>query len=588
MLFPYKKKLKLCILKLGLLSIPYLGTLLTFQYSSPAYAKIAKVANAGLLKAANEAYINSEYPDALKLYRNYLRTNPKDADAWTLAAACYQHLSQPHRALKILKRVYPKTKLKSQNLFYQGLAYDATNRIKLARLYLKLAVKKNDSFSALAIFELFTLEYESLNKKEAIRWLKTYQKKFSNGPHIASVNDYLNKIKNDQIFDIKESQRWAYRRNFYIYSPTSIFPIEHWWGVQLGFNYALYKEIEPKRVPSDQLKKQAYEEFGPKLKLSLGLGPFATGDVKYWLGYNYLQYWLSDSPRVARYLEDIFDISEFPFRTDLLERQHQGLFRFYAPITSKVALKLHSELNVINTGSSLSSTSDLPALQSSRNISSGYLIVPSLLWNPSTNNQAEFYLYMEKYIDRQSKDLSYKTYEIFDFDNFFASFGLSYHHVFVDYRANVWADAYHFQYLSNDPWDDRTKMGITITADKKWSNFKFAVRGSLYQANYDRSISQLGDCNSSNQTNASESSNCVRQDTGMLGQVGISYTFFNKHKAFITASYKTLTSPNSKVYDQDKLNVQFGYTTGFPDTKRGTNFLNAYQRVSDDYEGLML
>ena len=558
---------------------------MTFQYSFPAYAKTAK---ASLLKEANEAYINSEYPSALELYRKYLRTRPKDADAWTLAAACYQHLSQPNRALKILKKVSSKTKLKSQNLFYQGLAYDATNRIKLARRYFKLVANKNDSFSSLAIFELFTLEYESLNKKEAIRWLKTYQKKFPMGPHITFVNDYLTKIKNDEIFEVKESQRWAYRRNFYIYSPTSIFALEHWWGVELGFNYAVYTEVAPDLVPSDKLQKQAYEEFGPKLKLTLGVGPFITGDVRYWFGYNYIQYWLSDSVRVSRYLEDMTNISQFPFRTDLLERQHQGLFRFYAPLTSKLSLKLHSELNVTNTGSSLSSASDRPELQSSRNINSGYLVVPSIQWNLSTNNEAEFYFYMKKNIDRESKDLSYKTYEIFDFDKFFTSFGLSYHHVFVDYRANVWADAYRFQYLSNDPWEDRNIMGITITADKKWSNFKFAVRGSLYQANYERSITQTGDCNSSNAINANESTNCLRQDTGMLGQGGVSYTFFNKHTAFITASVKTVSSPNTKVYDQDRVSVQFGYTTGFPDKKRWTSFLNAYQRISDDYEGLML
>jgi tetratricopeptide (TPR) repeat protein len=584
MLFPYKKKLKPSVLKLTVISITYLIFILMLPQSPKAYAKVAQIK---LLKAANAAYLNNEYSTALDLYRKYLRKKPKDADAWTLSAACYQHLSQPNRALRILKKVYSKTKLKSQNLFYQGLAYDATNRIKLARRYLKQAANQNDAFAALAMFELFAIEYESLNKKRSIFWLKAYQKKFPSGIQIDLVNNYFDKIKNDQIFAIKESQRWAFRKNFYVYSPSSIFPIEHWWGVQLGFNYQINTEVVPELVPTSELQKQPYEAFGPKLKLTFGLGPFTTGDVKYWLGYNYLQYWLSDSLRVSRFLSDPLDFSQFPFRTDLLTRQHQGLFRFYAPITKQLSLKLHSELNIKNSGSSLSGSADRPELQSSQQISSGYLVVPSLLLTLPANNSAEFYLYLKKMIDKESQDLSYKTYEFFDFNKFFTSFGLSYHHAFVDYRANVWADAYRIQYLANDPWEDRTKMGITITADKKWSKLKFAVRGSYYQDDFDRTISQSGGCNVSDSVASQQVVNCKRQDVGMVGQGGLSYTFFNKHIVFISVAAKTLSSPNNLVYDQDQITFQFGYATGFPDRKRWSSFLNAYQRISDDYEGLI-
>lgn len=549
----------------------------------------AKPKSTDALKKANEAYLKRDYSQALRLYRAYLRKKNKDYNAWTLLAATYYHRAQPKRALKILLRFKKKTSLTSQSKFYIGLSYDVIGKLQSARKYLRAASKHDDAFGALATFELFAIQYEEFNIKSARRWLKVYEKRFPKGAYIDIVKEYSRQLDEQKILTIRESARHVYRRDYYSNHPSSFFPFEHSWAFQLGWKFNLERNPEPRLDPDAPLKQAQVPEYAAFTKLSLGIGPFRTGESKIWLAYNYIQNWFTDENRLKFYLDNIIDFTYFPLRPDLLRRQHQLSADFETPITRSFTLGVFSQIEFNIAGSSLYPVTERPEISESQDISTKILFVPEVRWRIDSQHKLSLYSLFEKYIDIELTELSYQSFKILDIKNFFISLGLGHRFELPKYTLNVSTDAFYLSYIYNDDFEDHSTLGLNVIADKKLWDIKLALRAYLHQDDYEKPSIQQYECSpsSANSDVLDEAIECKRSILTMGGDAGLSYTFFEKHTVYSTVSFLTSSSATNEVYNRIRFAFIAGYSIGFPDERSSLRFLDAYKKIDENYEGLL-
>ena len=56
-----------------------------------------------LIGEGNQAYVDANYPETIRIMQEVIRIEPRDASAWTVLARCYDkgNLDEPERALQL-------------------------------------------------------------------------------------------------------------------------------------------------------------------------------------------------------------------------------------------------------------------------------------------------------------------------------------------------------------------------------------------------------------------------------------------------------------------------------------------------------
>ena len=450
------------------------------------------------LKAGKKAFQNKDYVRAQKHFRHHLRRYKKDYDSWNYLAASYYHLGLPKKALRYLKYIYKKTKLKSFNLLYRGLALKTLKKNPLAIKTLKRAIDFHDSYSELATFELALLHYHAGNISEARKWGKIYRKRHSKGMYAAKAKQMLDSIDlGQQLKDLEGVEKPNLTESKFKYHHLSLFNFPHFWMLQVG-NEAF--DFTGKRPDSGRkLTDHRNQVFGLLSNFGLGLGPFRSNLLSFWTAYTYMQKWLTNTGRVRLFLDKPSDIKYFPFRFDLLERTHRLSSALTFKPHAQANLGLYGEMSYRVMGSNQFSDPDgFEALKGTIPLSYSILMIPWIGVSYLTYFRSFVYAYIEKTVDMSDSDFSNVTFgrsgsSLLDY--FYLSWGGRQIFTLKKYDLSLELDVFMTQYLFNDYWLDFTRLGGAAKLKMGiLSKIYLAGRFGYMKDTYATDIIKLGEC----------------------------------------------------------------------------------------------
>ncbi|WP_132318379.1 tetratricopeptide repeat protein [Pseudobacteriovorax antillogorgiicola] len=534
-----------------------------------------------LIEQGNKEFINKNYSLALDYYRKHLRSNPKDFEVWSLLGASYYHVGQVRRSLKALRKANPHTKNQSQNMYYQGIGYDALGQPNRARRYLVFAANFKDPFGALAMIELAGMEYDERNFKRTRYWAKRYLKQFPDGSYQSAMKDLLAKVKQGQYIPLSYTQRRQYQVSQFTNHRLSLYDKPHFWIFQAGADYATGTRSNP--AIQDQMPVvetgAGFEETAINLLAGFGLGPIQREDTAITLGYIYVQDWFTNSERIAVYFEDLSDFNYFPYRPDLQERHHKLFGEVVTAIAPKWDLGLYGHIQVTRSGSSLYPAPERPEIRQAIDVSQESSVIPWMAWRISNKHQLKFYLTLNKTIDLEQDANSKQTYSFFSSKDPFVSFGLGYNGLYLSKTLTFYSELYQYRLLTNNYWDEYERFGLYVSAKYRLTpEWHFLLKGSYYQDDYIYDQIKSGSCEFGEGASISvEGVTCPRTDQGLWLQAGITLRP-SPHDAWSAyAGLKNHTNEQLKVYDEQRYEVYFQYTLAFPSVERGSQYLNYYE-----------
>jgi tetratricopeptide (TPR) repeat protein len=545
-----------------------------------------------ILRQGHQAFRARNYSQALALYRQHLRRQPNDTAAWNLVAATYYHLGQPRRALVLLNHSPADAPNRSQNLFYQGLAHDAIENIDAARRYLSMASRYRDEYGELAIFELLALEADLRNRSQALIWARRYRRRFPNGAHGAQVKQVSQQLRRGEAVNITNSQRSLYQTGTYLYHPWSLTKIPHFWQLDIGYDYAQGTRTNPaiddNRRPTVE-EGAGFEESSLRVKAAFGFGPLKNKETTLFLGYYYLQDWVTTRERIEIFLDEPTDFNYFPFRPDLQERTH----RLFADLNSKFnpswSIGLYSELEFVRAGSSLYPAPERPEIRQSSAVSHATRLIPWGQWTWSRGQRLLFYANFSKHIDQEQSDFSNQTYQLFESGDPFFSPAVAYIGDLWHNRLQIRADLFRFHYLYNDYWEEHYQTGLFAKAYYKWSHkFGIFARLGYYIDDYLYDQIKTNSCSFDVQLGSfnDRGVQCPRTDYGNLLAGGLTYSPEPNFLWRFFVSYLSHQNPDLKVYNEKKAEFVLSFSMGFPNTRENLHLLNRFTETSLDYEGL--
>ena len=537
-----------------------------------------------ILQKAHKAYLNEKYTKAMKLYKKYLRTHLKDFDVWNLFSATLYHTGNPRDALKYLKKSYPFTKNKTQNFYYQALCYDALGDFKKAKYQLAQTAKVKDPFGALSTIELAAIDYEEENYDLSLYWATQYLRRFPKGPQRASAKRIIRHIKIGKYTPLEISQRSRYRTERYKNNPDSLFDIPNSWFFQAGYNYLLGNKSEPQNHLGEIVTDSPFQKMYLYLAAGLGIGPIERKKSIVHFGYNYSQYWFSNIERLEVWMEEPTDIVYFPLRPDLMERKHQLYADAVRKFKNGIEVGAYGTGNIIIAGSEFLPAPEHPEIKESTNKSSAITVIPWVAWQYLGGNKLIFHLKLEKLLNQEDTDFSFKTYNLFDStETPFMSFGIASSHLFQKIGLRLRADGFLYQYLYNDYWEDHEKMGFFALAEYYITDhWRLYARGGYYQDSYNYEQIRKGGCNPDNTEEdiTSEATYCPRTDTGIFARFGASWIINPTNFLSVYGDYQSLENPDFLIYDKDAFQFTLQYSRAFPDVKSSTKYKRRFYETS--------
>ena len=450
------------------------------------------------LQAGKKAFRHKDYVLAQKLFRLHLRRYKKDYDSWNYLAASYYHLGLPKKTLRYLKYIYKKTKLKSFNLLYRGLALKTIKKNARAIKMFKRAIDFHDTYGELATFELAMLHYHAGNTSEARKWGRIYLKRHDKGIYVKKAKRMLDSLQLGQhLSDLHGIEKPDLTRAKFKYHHLSLFNFPHFWLLQVG-NEAF--DFAGKRPDAGgKLANHFNQVFGLLSNFGLGIGPLRSDFFSFWAAYTYMQRWLTNAGRIKLFLKDIKDIKYFPFRFDLLERTHR--------FSSSLTFKPHPQINLglyghwayrIMGSNQFSDPDGFTALKGTIPLSHSILVIPWIGLSYLTYLRSFAYLYIEKTLDKSDSDFSNVTFgrdgsSILDY--FFVSLGGRQIFTLKEYGLSLEIDIFNTHYLFNDYWLDFTRLGGAAKLKLSiLSTAYLAARVGYLVDDYSTEVIKLGLC----------------------------------------------------------------------------------------------
>ncbi len=537
------------------------------------------------LHAGKKAFQQKDYVRAQKHFRHHLQRFKKDYDSWNYLAAAYYHLGLPKKSLRYLKYIYKKTRMKSFNLLYRGLALITLKRNAAAIKMLKRAIDYHDSYGELATFEMALLHYHTGNKGEARKWGKTYLKRHSKGIYAAQAKLMLDSMSlGQQLDDLEGIEKPNLTEAKFKYHHLSLFNFPHFWMIQLGNEAFDFTGKRPDQ--GRELIDHRNQVFGLLSNFGLGIGPFRSDLLSVWVAYTYLQKWLTNTGRVKLFLDEPSDVKYFPFRFDLLERTHKLSSSLTVKPHAQVNLGLYGEYSYRLMGSNKFSDPDgFVDLKSKIPLAHSMLIIPWVGISYLTYLRSFVYAYVGKTVDLSDPDFSNVTFgrsgdSLLDY--FFLSWGGRQVFALKEYDLSLELDLFLTHHLFNDYWLDfkryggaaKLKMGILSTV-------YLAGRFGYFLDEYGTEVIKFGNCSDiigqlQPQNIPQTPTACERQDVAIMYEFSGSFDLSPTKRIELQVVRVENVNFQLKEYERAETKFKLRLTFAFPSAKKTLSYVDKF------------
>ena len=343
----------------------------------------------------------------------------------------------------------------------------------------------------------------------------------------------------------------------------------NFWYIETNGKYLYETGFEPSKDFGNKTSQD--EVYALNFRSGIGVGPFRSDNITTFAGYSYNQTWNSTQDRMRTYFEDPIALNYFPFRPDLLEREHS----FFGDVRAKLPYSLYAgaflKYSINMYGSNLSGPEKWGITASYRNMDKTTFI-PWAGYQWGKNHRSLMYWYFTKEINNDDNNFSYQTYS-FGFDTFPISIGLTHSSDFPSAKTSLNLELYKYEFIYNDPYKDHNRIGglVNITHNLI-PTVDIELTGAYFTDTYIEPILKNNTCSSS--TNGQKPTiddpvvNCSRIDTGYLLEGQISWAYRQFYRVFF--NFSTLTNTNSNLTEQgfEQQEILGGITLAFPSVKR--------------------
>lgn len=571
-------------LRIFVLSFCFLLTLRTAEAQSQ---------DSNLLKRGQEEFSKQRYKVALATFRDYLRQRPQDQDAWVWFGAAYYHTGQAQAALNTLQKAKPSPELKSLARYYIALSHDALGHQVRARKLLGQQARSKDLLAEEALFELAAIEYEDLRGPASRRAAEDYEKRYPKGRYQKQISAILEQGENAPHMEVQGTKRAQYKEDFFREHPLSLVPLQHLWYYEVGYDYVRGTRSNPgykNGVPSVQ-QGIAYEEYQLQAEAGLILGPFRGQGTTSYAGYIYSQNWLSDSERMQIFFDEPSDVSYFPFRPDLMERDHR-LFVETSGSRGNLSFGAYGHWIYSRAGSNHFPAPERPEIRKSFEVAVRTLFVPWADWQYLPQHKLRFYLLFKKELNRELPDYSYKTYNLSsnNQDPFF-SYTLQHHSAFPRWaNLKLKAELYNHDFLYNDYWESYGSTGFAALAQiTLGSRYRLSARMALEKQKFSSDVIRSQSCSDK----GGEYSPFDFGDEGVLGvtcprvddivKYGLGASYINDNQQAFSLVFNYWDRKNDKlvVYNESKAEILFVFTHAFPGLDGIDRFIEPFVGLAD-------
>ncbi len=535
----------------------------------------AETSENGTYARAQEEFSRRQYSKSLSLFREYLRNHPNDQDAWTRFGASYYHTGQAEQALVYLRRAKVSPGLKSFNLYYQALCFDALGDYPRARRLLQKVSRSGDPLADDALFEKAAIEFAEGDAGAAKVSAEDYRRLYRNGRYRAQVDEILANLGIIGGREIADSQRSLYRKTFFTSHPLSLMPIPHGWVYQIGYDGVSGTRVSPVSNPNIEPPSKSFTQHTLIAKAGLSLGPFLAGGSTSTFAYVYGQNWLSDSERLSVYAENPLDFEYFFFRPDLMERSHRFVAETIYPIGT-FDLGVYGHYEFIKGGSSLFPAPERKEIRQVYNIATSVTLIPWIQWRLRPYQTLRASVYFDKYLDAKQTDFSYKTYNFKGgiANGTLPSMALEYSSLWKSYNLASKLELFRWAYIYNDYWEGYVATGGTAslqllpTTAIPWPVY-LTGRLTLAQRDYTSAIIKSTPCGGGE----GPPTTCPRQELFVNYGATLSYIRNNQQAFSVLFDYHQRENATLKVYNESAFDFLFVLTHAFPNLDSGAKFL---------------
>ena len=562
--------------------LPIVAVLFCASTSAIAATKTKKkFANSPYYRAGKAAFVRKDYNKAIKFFRSHLLKFNKDYDSWNYLAVSYYHAGLPKRTLKYLRYVSSRTDLKSLNYLYRGLALLSLGRKTSAIKMLRKSSKSRGNYQHAAVYELALIYYHNKDFVNAKKWCRLYLSEHKTKAHAAEAKQMCRSIDTGTyIVKLEGIEKPKLTSTKFKYNILSLFNFPHFWIMQVGNEVYRFDGFKPGPAGSGLINHinvvtNIYSNFG------LGLGAFRMEALSFWLSYIYSQKYNTEPRRLQIYLEDWQDISYFPYRFDLLMREHRVASGFTARFGKRFNLGVYNDLNISYIGSSfVTDPEGRSSLKGKVNTKSSLLTLPWMGISIFDPLATYLYAYFE-ITTREDTNFSSKTYS-FNPADFNIGFGVRNIVDLKDLKTKLQLDFYYLPYLHNDYWLDFLRLGGALELNTRL--FKFLRLSSRYVFLFDQfALESIKDSSndSSKQTNqeldpyAHQSKCDARRDLIHSFEAGSGIDFSSTKRLFLLGVI-SLTRSCLPEYSRKEMKIMVNFSWAFPSAERSLNYVNKF------------
>ena len=538
------------------------------------------LAKSPYFRAGKAAFARKDYSKAIKFFRSHLLKFNKDYDSWNYLAVSYYHAGLPKRALKYLRYVSSRTDLKSLNYLYRGLALLSLGRKKSAIKMLRKSAKSYGKYKHAAVYELALIYYHDKDFVNARKWCRFYLSEHKNQAHTAKAKHMCRSIDTGtytaKLTGIEKPKLTSTK---FKYNVLSLFNFPHFWIMQVGSEIYRFDGFKPGHAGSGYINHvnvvtNIASNFG------LGLGAFRMEAVSFWLAYIYSQKYNTEPRRLQVYFEEWQDIAYFPYRFDLLMREHRVASGLTARFGKQFNLGVYNDLNISYIGSSfITDPEGRSSLKGKVRTKNSILTLPWMgisIFDPLVTY---LYAYFE-IVEREDANFSSKTYSLDPADQ---NLGFGVRNV-VDLKAlqtKLQLDFYYLPYLHNDYWLDFLRLGGALEVNTRL--FRFLRFSSRYVFLYDQfALENIRDLSNAPAqadqepgTKAPPNKCDVRSDLIHSFEVGSSIDFSSTKRLFLLGVL-SLTRSCLSEFSRKEMKLMVNFSWAFPSAERSLNYVNKF------------
>jgi hypothetical protein len=263
-----------------------------------------------------------------------------------------------------------------------------------------------------------------------------------------------------------------------------------------------------------------------------------------------------------------------------MERSHRLFVRSQSR-SGYLGAGIYAHLDFRRGGSSLFPAPERPEIRTSFSIGTTSFVAPFAEVYITDNHKFKLSAYLEKFINREQNDFSFKTFNISnDYDEPFSSFSLDQESIWNQIDLKTRFEFFRWTYIYNDFWEGYTATGGA--GEIEWTTPEFAyfpslvlgTRVSMADRGYSSDIIKSGPCKGGYTPANPPVSTCRRVESLLGGHAFVSYVNKTKTSAFtFLLDYNDRKNDTLTVYDENSMSYFFTFTQAFPSLGQGAFLL---------------